>query len=56
MQDNTTLLRVYRKALARVIGTPDAVSKFDDLREVQVKQLLLRLLRDPANFDDHIGR
>ncbi|KAF2100242.1 cytochrome P450 [Rhizodiscina lignyota] len=55
-QDNTGLLRSYRKAMARVIGSHAAVSKFDGMQEVEIRRLLWRVLRDPDNYVSHIRK
>ncbi|KAF2425530.1 cytochrome P450 [Tothia fuscella] len=54
--DNTNLLRTYRKAMARVIGSPGAVAKFDEVHEIEIRRLLWRLQRDPKNFVDHVRK
>ncbi|KAJ5793144.1 uncharacterized protein N7503_009122 [Penicillium pulvis] len=53
-QDNTSLLRTYRRAMARIIGTRAAASKFDQLLVVEARRLLWRLLDRPQDFMNHI--
>ncbi|KAJ5648513.1 hypothetical protein N7490_004885 [Penicillium lividum] len=53
-QDNTSLLRTYRRAMARTIGTRASASKFDQLLIVETRRFLWRLLDCPQDFLQHI--
>ncbi|KAJ5109988.1 hypothetical protein N7532_002633 [Penicillium argentinense] len=53
-QDNTSLLRSYRRAMARIIGTRASMSKFDDLLETEARRFIWRVLHTPERFVDHI--
>ncbi|KAJ5602268.1 hypothetical protein N7510_011802 [Penicillium lagena] len=53
-QDNTNLLRAYRRAIFRVIGTNASASKFDSLLELEARRFTWRVLHRPQNFVDHI--
>ncbi|CAG8247576.1 unnamed protein product [Penicillium olsonii] len=52
-QDNTSLLRQYRKAMARIIGSRSSMSKFDDMLEVEARRFLWRVLNHPKDFVNH---
>ncbi|CAG8120032.1 unnamed protein product [Penicillium salamii] len=52
-QDNTSLLRLYRKAMARIIGSRSSMSKFDDMLEVEARRFLWRVLNHPKDFVKH---
>ncbi|KAJ5924644.1 hypothetical protein N7466_008831 [Penicillium verhagenii] len=53
-QDNTPLLRSYRRAMARIIGSQASASKFDHLLVVEARRFLWRVLDSPQNFVQHI--
>jgi hypothetical protein len=42
--------------MARVMGTPAAVAKFDEVHEIEIRRLLWRLQRDPKNFVHHVRK
>jgi len=50
------LFRQYRKALAKVLGSRNAVMKFHPLQELESQRFLLRLLKDPKHFPEHLRR
>ncbi|KAJ5334140.1 uncharacterized protein N7506_007923 [Penicillium brevicompactum] len=52
-QDNTSLLRSYRKAMARIIGSRSSMAKFDDMLEVEARRFLWRVLDRPSDFVKH---
>ena len=52
-QDNTSLLRQYRKAMARIIGSRSSMSKFDGMLEVEARRFLWRVLNHPKDFVNH---
>ncbi|KAJ5473438.1 hypothetical protein N7475_003004 [Penicillium sp. IBT 31633x] len=52
-QNNNSQLRAYRKAMARVIGTRTAASKFDGMLEVETRRFLWRVLQRPQVFLQH---
>ncbi|RDW81591.1 cytochrome P450 [Aspergillus mulundensis] len=54
MQPYSDTFRAYRKAMHRVLGTKNAISQFDQLQEVEVRRLLLRILKKPDNLVHHI--
>ncbi|KAJ5788307.1 cytochrome P450 [Penicillium paradoxum] len=51
--DNTSLLQAYHRAMARTLGSRDAVSKFDGILEVESRRFLWRLLHSPQDFVNH---
>ncbi|KAJ6011441.1 hypothetical protein N7451_002853 [Penicillium sp. IBT 35674x] len=53
-QDNTSLLRTYRRAMARIIGTRASASKFDQLLVVEARRFLWRILDRPQDFMSHM--
>ncbi|KAJ5980223.1 hypothetical protein N7481_007521 [Penicillium waksmanii] len=53
-QDNTALLRSYRRAMAKIIGTRTSASRFDGLMEEETQRFLWRVLQTPEKFVDHI--
>lgn len=55
-QDNTNLLRAYRRAITRVIGARLSAAKFDSLLELEARRFLCRVLRSQHNFLDHIRK
>ncbi|OJI97944.1 hypothetical protein ASPVEDRAFT_37406 [Aspergillus versicolor CBS 583.65] len=54
MQPYSDTFRSYRKAMHRVLGTKNAVAQFNQLQEVEVRRLLLRVLQRPADLNQHI--
>ena len=48
--------RTLRKNLHQYIGTKNAIAAFHPLEEVETRRLLLRLLRTPDGFMDHIRK
>ncbi|KAJ5523652.1 hypothetical protein N7494_010302 [Penicillium frequentans] len=52
-QDNTPLLRTYRRAIRRIIGTRESASKFDSLLELEARRFACRVLRTPGKFMEH---
>ncbi|OQE21680.1 hypothetical protein PENSTE_c011G00749 [Penicillium steckii] len=53
-QNNTPLLRAYRRAMAKVIGTRASASKFDSLLEDETRRFAWRVLQTSDKFVDHI--
>ncbi|KAJ5242058.1 uncharacterized protein N7469_000385 [Penicillium citrinum] len=53
-QNNTPLLRSYRRAMAKVIGTRASASKFDGLLEDETRRFAWRVLQTPEKFVDHL--
>ena len=49
-------LRNYRKMLHHVVGTPNAVSKFNNVVEEETHRLLTRLVTSPEDFLSHTKR
>lgn len=47
-------LKRHRTLMQTYIGSRTAIDKVEDLQETEVRQLLLRLLQNPAAFHDHI--
>lgn len=47
-------IRNYRRPIARVIGNKAALSKFEELQEVETHRLLLRTLKEPEKLVQHI--
>ncbi|KAJ5680341.1 hypothetical protein N7536_011480 [Penicillium majusculum] len=52
-QDNTPLLRAYRRAITRVIGTRESAAKFNGLIELEARRFAYRILHTPEKFLDH---
>ncbi|KAJ5421624.1 hypothetical protein N7491_010069 [Penicillium cf. griseofulvum] len=52
-QDNTPLLRSYRRAITRVIGTRESAAKFNGLLELEARRFACRVLHTPEKFIDH---
>ncbi|KAK4869373.1 hypothetical protein LT330_006373 [Penicillium expansum] len=52
-QDNTPLLRAYRRAITRVIGTRESAAKFCGLLELEARRFACRVLRTLEEFLDH---
>jgi hypothetical protein len=52
-QDNTILLRAYRKSMARVIGSRAAASEFDGMLEIEARRFLWRVFDRPGEFVQH---
>ncbi|KAJ5991687.1 hypothetical protein N7451_007411 [Penicillium sp. IBT 35674x] len=52
-QDNTPLLRTYRRAIKKIIGTRESASKFDSLLESEARRFACRVLRTPGKFIEH---
>ncbi|KAJ5594389.1 uncharacterized protein N7459_000597 [Penicillium hispanicum] len=52
-QDNTSLLRTYRRAMTRVLGMHASASRFDHLLEVEARRFLWRVLQTPQDFLHH---
>ncbi|KAJ5090659.1 hypothetical protein N7532_009343 [Penicillium argentinense] len=52
-QNNTPLLRAYRRATAQVIGTKSSAAKFDHHLENEFRRLLWRIQQDPDGLLDH---
>ncbi|KAF2501128.1 cytochrome P450, partial [Lophium mytilinum] len=50
------LFRQYRKAMAKVLGSKIAVAKFHPLQELESQRFLLRLLKDPKHYPEHLRR
>lgn len=53
-QGYTEKFRAYRKAVQPSFGSESAVAQFNGLQEKEVRRFLLRVLRDPVNFIQHI--
>ncbi|KAJ5171869.1 hypothetical protein N7492_004462 [Penicillium capsulatum] len=53
-QTYSETFRAYRKAMQPGFGSHLAVKQFDSLQELECRRFLLRTLRDPANFVQHI--
>ncbi|OQD85241.1 hypothetical protein PENANT_c010G09088 [Penicillium antarcticum] len=52
-QDNTPLLRAYRRAVTRVIGTRESASRFNGLLELEAQRFICRVFREPKKFLQH---
>ncbi|CAI7669989.1 unnamed protein product [Penicillium palitans] len=52
-QDNTPLLRAYRRAITRVIGARESAAKFNGLIELEARRFACRILHTPEKFLDH---
>jgi hypothetical protein len=48
--------RVYRKQIAKVLGSIEAVSRFYPLQEVEVGHFLLRVLESPDDWAGHVRK
>jgi hypothetical protein len=49
-------LRNHRKMLHHVVGTPNAVSKFNNVIEEEMHRLLKRLVASPEDLLSHVKR
>lgn len=54
MQQYDDKFRLYRKLIHQELGTKAAASRFNDLQEVEVRRLLLRILDKPEDLIQHI--
>ncbi|OJJ42400.1 hypothetical protein ASPZODRAFT_155317 [Penicilliopsis zonata CBS 506.65] len=52
-QDNGPLLRRYRRAMTRVLGTRESTSRFDRLLELEARRFACRVLQTPEDFAAH---
>ncbi|EXJ92437.1 hypothetical protein A1O3_00988 [Capronia epimyces CBS 606.96] len=50
------LFREYRKVMAKVLGSRNAVMKFHPQQELEAQKFLLRLLKDPEHYPEHLRR
>lgn len=48
------LYRQHRKFIHQQMGTKILASRFNDVQDIESKRLLLRTLKDPKNFFEHI--
>ena len=48
--------RIYRKNMARLIGSKSSASQFEALQEAEVGHFLLHLLEKPEDLLDHIRK
>jgi hypothetical protein len=53
-QGYTERFRAYRKAFQPSLGSESAVAQFNSLQEKEVHRFLLRVLREPKDFVQHI--
>ncbi|KAI2787985.1 O-methylsterigmatocystin oxidoreductase [Penicillium oxalicum] len=54
MQGSTDRFRAYRKAIQPSFGSESGVSQFNAVQEKEVRRFLLRILRKPDEFLEHI--
>ncbi|KAB8248624.1 cytochrome P450 [Aspergillus flavus] len=54
LQGYTNRFRSYRKAMHRVLGTKELMSRFNPLQDVEVRRFLLRILQKPDELIQHI--
>lgn len=47
---------MMRKCLHQVIGTKQAVQRYYDREDVEVRRYLYKTLQDPSRFRDHLRR
>jgi hypothetical protein len=48
--------RIYRKQIAKALGSIVAVSRFYPLQEVEVGHFLLRVLESPDDWAGHVRK
>lgn len=48
--------RSYRKEMGRIIGSSVALSRFEDLQEVESSRFVLRVLNEPEELIAHIRK
>ncbi|KAE8354986.1 cytochrome P450 [Aspergillus coremiiformis] len=56
MLEYSDRLRASRKIAHQQLGSNNAVSRFNHIQNVEVSRFLLRMLRDPAHWTEHIRK
>ncbi|EJC98990.1 cytochrome P450 [Fomitiporia mediterranea MF3/22] len=46
--------RAFRRSMHSILGTKQAVARFGDLQDIEVRRFLLRVLNEPAKLIQHI--